>query len=290
MLQLLNKVSFFFCLILSIKASALTTKEAEDSVAFYHDILSRSSADSIRTKACENMSRIIRQNIQNADFFEYPFEKWKFSKIFSSDRLVRILNWNAPTDNDTYIYFCFVLRKQDENGSVEWYELTDYTKEVEKIENKFLNADKWFGALYYDIIPLEKKKKTDTYVLFGWDGKDELTTRKIIDAIIFTGNKVRLGAPIFPSEVGAKKRLIFEYSNEVSMSVKYYPKKSCFVVDHLAPKNAMMTGIFADYGPDGTYDLYQLEKSKFVLFEKIDISKFVAEEDKPYNDPRRRRR
>jgi hypothetical protein len=61
-------------------------------------------------------------------------------------------------------------------------------------------------------------------------------------------------------------------------------------MDHLAPKNPMMTGVYADYGPDGTYDLYQLEKGKFELHEKIDISEFAEDDERPYVDPRTRRR
>lgn len=290
MFKLLRRSIIYILVAFPFSVKAMDMQQVEDSVAHYHTLLAMATVDSVREKACNQMSAIIRENISSADFFSYPFEKWKFSKIHSSDGLVRIINWNSPREDDSYIYYCFILRKKSEADPVEWFELKDYPKEADKIENKFLNADKWLGALYYDIVPLERKKKTDTYVLFGWDGKDELTTRKVIDAVTFTGNKVRLGASIFPSEIGEKKRLIFEYSNEISMSVKYYPKKNCFVVDHLAPKNPMMTGIFADYGPDGTYDLYQLEKSKFVLYEKIDVSKFAAEDDKPYNDPRRRRR
>jgi hypothetical protein len=52
----------------------------------------------------------------------------------------------------------------------------------------------------------------------------------------------------------------------------------------------MMTGVYADYGPDGTYDLYQLEKGKFELHEKIDISEFAEDDERPYVDPRTRRR
>lgn len=266
----------------------------EDSIVFFHTQLAKSKVDSTSDHCSSEMRRLFIESFESPGVFEHPFQQLKFSNITASDGKVRIFNWNQPLQDGTYKYYCFILRKQNEKKGLEWFELIDYSKEADKIENKYLNADKWIGALYYSIIPLGEKKDNDTYVLLGWDGKDDLTTRKMIDAIEFTGNKVRLGAPIFPGAMGNQKRILFEFSNEVSMSVKYYEKKKCIVVDHLAPKNAMMQGIYADYGPDGSYDLYQLEKGKFVLYENIDISEFSSSDDKPYFDPRpqnsRRRR
>lgn len=258
----------------------------EDSIAHYHDLLAKSKIDSVSTQCSQEMRRLFIESFNENDVFAYPFHKLKFSNIKSSDGKVRILNWNQPLQDGSYRYYCFVLYLENEKKGLEWFELTDHPKEVDKIENKFLNADKWIGALYYSVIPLQETKNNDTYIVLGWDGKDDITTRKMVDALQFTGNKIRIGASIFPGSMGNQKRLLFEYSNEVSMSVKYYDKKKCIVVDHLAPKSSMMTGIYADYGPDGSYDLYQLEKGKFVLYENIDISEFSASDDKPYFDPR----
>jgi hypothetical protein len=122
--------------------------------------------------------------------------------------------------------------------------------------------------------------------LIGWDGKDNLTTRKIIDAITITGEKIRLGATLFEYAGETRKRIILEYSNDVSASVKYHPKKDCIVMDHLSPKNPIMTGIYADYGPDGTYSLFILKKGKWIYMDEIDISQFAEGNDRPFRDPR----
>jgi hypothetical protein len=137
---------------------------------------------------------------------------------------------------------------------------------------------------------MDKKGRSDTYTLLGWDGKDNLTTRKIIDALTITGKKIRLGAGIFAAEDNVRKRYILEYSNEVSASVKYYPKKNCIVMDHLSPKNPMMTGVFADYGPDGTYHLFLMKNGKWEYIDNIDITEFAEGNDKPFYDPRPARR
>jgi hypothetical protein len=274
--------------------SAIDLEDMENNLAKAYNQLANSKDDAERDSASQTMRSIFQASLNDPRTFDFPFVKLKFSKITSSDQKVRIYNWNQPKKDGTYKYYCFVQVKQkrkrkQEVANVVWYELMDNTKEPEKIESKFLNADKWLGALYYEITPLENNKKNDTYILLGWDGKDEMTTRKVLDAITITDNKVRLGAPVFKNEFSTDKRVIFEYSNEVSMSLKLYPKKRCIVLDHLSPKSAATKGIFADYGPDGTYDMYQFKNGKLEYLSNVDVSQFATDDDRPYNDPRKRK-
>ena len=264
----------------------------EDSLLKYYNKLSVATLNADRDSASAKMRTFFIESFNNPESFDYAFDKLKLSKIKSPDDRVRMFNWNQPNEDGTFKYYCFILRKivkGKKEVSYEWFELTQAKREADKIESKYLNADKWIGALYYDIIPVGKKN-VDTYVLLGWEGKDDVTTRKMIDAIEFTGNKVRLGANIFKTATGTQKRVIYEYSNDISMSIKYYPKKNCIVMDHLSPKNPMMQGVFADYGPDGTYCLFKLEKDKWEYIDDINISEFVEGDDRPFVDPRPNRR
>jgi len=264
----------------------------EDSLLNYYTKLSVATTNADRDSASAKMKSFFIESFNNPETFDYAFSKLRFCTIKSSDNLVRLFNWNQPNEDGTYKYHCFVFRKimkGKKQTSYDWFELTQAKREADKIESKYLNADKWIGALYYDIIPVGKKN-VNTYVLLGWEGKDEVTTRKMIDAIEFTGNKVRLGANIFKTATGTQKRVIYEYSNDISMSIKFYPKKNCIVMDHLSPKNPMMQGVFADYGPDGTYCLFKLEKDKWEYIDDINISEFVEGDERPFVDPRPNRR
>jgi hypothetical protein len=288
----MNRLVLFVFVLFTISAAARPLPLLEDSLVTYYGELAKSKNDSLSESLSSKIRNLLVESFDEDGVFDFPFNRLKFSKLQSEDGLVRIFNWNQPFQDGSFKYYCLLLRKHPKKQTVEWFELKDYQKEVDKIENKILNADKWLGALYYEIISVDSKKN-DTYIVLGWDGKDDMTTCKIVDVIEFSGSKVRLGAAIFPGAMGNQKRLIFEYSNEVSMSVKYYPKKKCIVVDHLAPKSSMMTGVYADYGPDGSYDLYQYEKNKWILYENIDISEFAKSDDRPFVDPRapqRRRR
>lgn len=272
-------------------SSSQTLEVLEDSLVASFSTLQSAQTDDVRTAASESMRKHFIQSFALPGVFNYPFARLdRITKKHASDGKVRVINWNQPNDNGTFRYYAFILWKTGKDSILHWQELKQSNRPVEKAESKILTPDKWPGALYYDVFPLRSdKKQNDSYIVLGWEGKDDLSTRKVIDVLVFSGDKVKLGAPIFQSEAGARKRHYFEYSNEVSMSLKYFPEKKCIVFDHLSPKSDASKGIYADYGPDGTYDMYQLDKDKFVYMENIDISQFSNGDKKPYFDPRKKK-
>lgn len=262
-------------------------EEAEIKLSYLHNQLSLSEDDARSDSICDAMRQTWITTFEHAEVFDYSFDALKFCTLTSKDHHIRLLNWNLPYRDGTYKYFCFLLIWDEESKSIQWHELIDTMHEPEKLETRFLSPEKWLGTLYFEIIPMTKKGKSSTYTLMGWDGKDNLTTRKIIDAVTINGDKIRIGANLFEYEGDTRKRIILEYSNEVSASAKFYPKKNCIVMDHLSPKTAMMEGIYADYGPDGTYCLFILKKDKWQFMDNIDISQFTEGNDRPYRDPRK---
>lgn len=281
---MLRILPFVFA-VLSIRSFGFSVEETEQKILYLHNQLAASVDDARSDSICEAMRQTWIASFEHAEVFDYPFDKLKFCTLISKDHHIRLLNWNLPYRDGTYKYFCFVLVWDDKTTQFTWFELQDTMHEPEKPESRFFTPDKWLGALYFEIIPMTRKGKSSTYTLLGWDGKDNLTTRKIIDAITINGDKIRLGANLFEYEGDTRKRVLLEYSNDVSASVKYYPKKNCIVMDHLSPKTPMMQGIYADYGPDGSYCMFMLKKDKWQFMDMIDISQFADGNDRPYRDP-----
>lgn len=264
----------------------------EDSIATSYAALAEAAGDDEKRAHAQAMEGYFSACLQFPEAFDYPFARLKMMKAASLDGRIRIFNWNLPYADGTFRYYGLVLIRDAKTGQQHVVKLIDSERELEKVETKFLTPDKWMGALYFDIVPVKHKRKeqADTYVLLGWDGVDNITTRKVIDAVTLTGgDKIRFGAPIFETSKGTQKRIVMEYSHEVSASVKYYPKKRCIVMDHVSPKAPELRGIFAEYGPDGTYDLLEFEKGKWLLKENIDVGQFSVDDDRPYNDPARMR-
>lgn len=286
-IQPMKRIAALILVLTGLTALGSSPEDTEQKISYLHKQLAASVDDARSDSICEAMRQTWISSFENAEVFDYPFSQLKFSTLTSKDHHIRLLNWNLPYRDGTYKYFCFVLIWNDETKHFTWHELQDTMHEPEKPESRFLTTEKWFGALYFEIIPMNRKGKNSTYTLLGWDGKDNLSTRKIVDALTISGDKIRLGASIFDYEGDTRKRVILEYSNDVSASVKYYPKKNCIVMDHLSPKSPMMQGIYADYGPDGTYCMFMLKKDKWVFMDEIDISQFADDNSKPYRDPRK---
>jgi hypothetical protein len=246
--------------------------------------LAKSKTDEEMDTLSSKIRRLFLSCINNPEIFEYPFSGLKMCTITSPDRKFRMLNWNQPLRDGTHKYFGFVLLR-NEGGGHYWLELTQKTDRKGWQKTKYYTHENWPGALYYDIIPMEKRGRGDTYVLLAWDGMDNMTNRKIIDVIQVRKDRIRFGGDVFEGEDGIGKRVILEYSNGVSASLKYYPKGGYIVYDHLSPRNPAMQGIYSDYGPDGSYDALKFEKGKWKYISNIAVSRFSDESHQPYRDP-----
>ncbi|MBM3428745.1 MAG: hypothetical protein FJX95_08180 [Bacteroidetes bacterium] len=282
--------------IFSQNALSANVEDAQK-MAFYIDACHDSLAVSTDDAKSIQWSNVMEEKLlemaaisadKNVFLGDYAF--WKFSKIISPDQRFRLITWNVPLQNGEHIYFGVIWIWSEMEGRFFAIPLKDFQRDGDKWDARYFEADQWPGALYYEIIPCKskRKKEVDTYTLLGWDGRDNMTNAKVLDVVkIISNEKVRFGEGLFETPTGTKKRLMFQYADEVSASFKYYPKKKAIVMDHLSPKNAMMEGIYADYGPDGTYDLYQWEKGKWKLYSNIDISVFSSSDTKMYRPPKR---
>jgi hypothetical protein len=261
----------------------------ERRIQFHHSCLASEEFDESKFMHADSMMTLLQHFPLTEDFFYHPFSHFRFCTLRSTDDRLRIFNWNVPLQNGEHVYYGLILVHDLVTHAVTSIVLKDNRVESEKADTRFYDQENWPGALYYEIIANVEKKRSQvsSYTLLGWDGRDYSTTGKVLDVVQILGpDKVRFGAGIFESELGTKKRVSLAYSEEVSASVKYYPRKKCIVMDHLSPKNPVMNGVWADYGPDGTYDLYQWEKGKWKLYRHIDISVFSSSDNKPYQPPR----
>ena len=70
------------------------------------------------------------------------------------------------------------------------------------------------------------------------------------------------------------KRVIFEYSSQVVMSMRYDDKLNMIVMDHLAPSEPILTNNYRFYCPDGSFDAFKFEKGVFVLHKDVDARNY----------------
>ena len=209
------------------------------------------------------------QTLREKDAFSYPFASLKTVGIIDSpDGLVRIINWNIEQDDETQKYYGFVLKKEDRNEEIAITELVDNSAELPLRPEDILTADNWYGALYYKIIPFEKGSKT-VYTLLGWDGNSSSSNVKLIDALYFAGSQPKFGSPIFKLKDKVVKRVFYEHSERAVMTLRYEPEYNRIIFDHLSPESPNLTGFYAYYIPDLSYDAFVQDGAKWILKEDV---------------------
>ncbi len=280
--SLASRMPRYFLVLFSLLSLADSYGQ-EDSLAHYLELIGLGITQEDRLIADTAFHRLFVQALQQENAFEKPFEQMiKMGKLTSSDGKLRLFNWNVSLEKGEHRYHCLLLLK-DRKGELTLYELKMPERPTKTInERKVLNADQWYGALYYEIIPVKKGAKT-YYTLLGWIGKDRLSTRKVIEVLSISGKRVKLGAPIFQLDKQAQYRVVFEYSEEVRMGLGFEEKEQRIVYDNLTPINQDLKGQYQFYGPDGSYNALEWEKGKWMLEADIQVK---GESDGPYNAPK----
>ena len=263
----------FFLLFFTITTSIFAQKVSKQLIAEYEDTLKimahtimNGENEQVKTSANQAFISTLKEVLQYERSFNYPFDSLKTISVkTSSDNKVRIYTWLLKKDNGNYQYFGFVHYKNKSKKRYEIIALNDNSENIRRPENKSLDNNNWYGALYYDIIYI-KKKGRKYYTLLGWDGNNDVSTKKIIDVMYFSGReKIKFGASIFKANKTTSKRYIIEYNATSTISVKYNEKEKRIVFDHLIPMKEDLEGLHEYYVPDGTYNALQYSNGKWEL-------------------------
>ena len=202
----------------------------------------------------------------------------------SPDLTFRIITWNVSMEDGTYKYYCYIQNAQANKNGISWYKLTDKHFEIKRMETRNLDADNWFGCLYYTIIPFKQNKNT-LYALLGWEGHNKFSNRKVIECLYFDKNGTpRFGKTVFKDEKITKRRVVFEYSKDAYLLLRYNPDLKSIIFNRLEPMKPELEGLFAFYQPILTYDSFVLKKGNWLL--KKDINPTNNKDKKIYNQPK----
>lgn len=227
--------------------------------------------DKARAPLNAQLKKELSAMLINPDVLDYPFRKWAtMSTIASPDGEFRLFNWNVESDEGVHSHYCFLVKKSTSEANI-IIELKEDKFTISPRPEETLTADHWYGALYYNIVPVKKGNKT-LYTIFGYSGNDRSTNRKLLDVFYFKGKTLRMGYPLFQEAPGSQhllRRVFFEYSEAAIMTVRMNENLGAIVFDHLVPENPQLDGIFDYYIPDMTYDGYKWENGIWVYYEDI---------------------
>ena len=206
--------------------------------------------------------------------YYYPFDSLKrIGKVHSPDKKIRAITWNLPFSDGTQQYCGFIQHTQKKKAKkIYLYTLRDLSRDSSDPENEVYQPDNWFGALYYDILHNRYAGKA-YYTLIGFDFNNRYSTKKVLDVLTLDQElNVRFGAPVFETEnKKLANRIIFEYSAQAVMTLRYDPDIKMIVFDHLSPIESGLEGVYQFYGPDFSYDGYEFKSGKWRYRSNLDV-------------------
>lgn len=225
--------------------------------------------------------------IGNPKILDYPFDSLKtdVSVLSPRDKKFKLITWNLQRDDGTHAFFGYLLvrnSKRIKTGlfkykteeEYEYFRLFDRSATIKNPETYVGTPDKWFGMLYTQLVECD-----GYYTLIAWDGNDKLTQRKFVDILWFKPDGTPVfGKDVFRMEKKNPRRMMFEWSTEVSMSVRYNEKRNMIIYSHLVPRqrDGVLDNQFQFYGPDAQFDALELRNNRWVVVEDIQVNSDIA--------------
>lgn len=275
--------------VLTLKGNAL---ELNDFVAQYR-ALQNATSDERKLALSEQLSEAMVDHWTDQELESSASEILGKHMGFAStgtgqDRLA-VVSWNVELKNQTQAYGAVVIfrgRKGEQLADALQFKRSTALRPTLDTKARYTPKD-WPGAVYYEVL-IQHQGSRPVYTLLGWDGADNIRTRKIVETLTISGTKLKFGVPIISAGRGSTKRYILEYSDQVSAILQWREDLDMIVMDHLSPPSEELEGQTAYYGPDMSYDAFVWKKNQWVLQEDVDVRDPKVQG--PWNNPKRLRR
>lgn len=243
--------------------------EKEQAIALLFESLKSSEDDSEKQTISQKIESELMEVLQSQESFSYAFDSLKYiGKVTSDDGKVRVYTWLYPLYDKTFGYGGLIQYKKNKKELVVT-RLSMKRKARVPGAGQRIPAGDWYGALYYKAVHVSKG---NYYVLLGWGGNNAASTFKVIEPVDFDGKgKPNFGKTVIKPKGRTLHRFVLEYSSEAKVNLNYETKGKRIVFDHLVPSEPIYNKIYSYYGPDFTYDAFELKKGKWIMVENIDL-------------------
>jgi len=264
-----------FCLIAQNDTLLRYFRETELHLKNLANYAFKNKNEQIRTDSNKVFFKLMKNVLQYPESFNYPFDSLKndVSFLMNKDKTFRIITWNLPKNDGTHLYYGFIQHwykpNKKDKEQYKLHTLIDVSNTLKVNPETYIGkADKWFGMLYYQII-----EGADYWILLGWDGNEKLVQRKFIDVLYFKNGEPIFGKDVFKIPKKNPKRIMFQYSADIVMTLRYEPKKNAIVFSHLSPESddPYLKEQYQFYGPDGSFDAFVKDGDKWKLVEDVDV-------------------
>ncbi|TFF35507.1 hypothetical protein [Mucilaginibacter psychrotolerans] len=256
----------------------------EDSLAILGKRFINDTDDLTRKAANYKFIPTLVSALKISNSFNYGFDSLKSVSIINApDNRFRVISWHIMNQDGSYRFYGTIQMNSDK---LLMYPLEDYSPLLKNPEDSITDNRKWFGAQYYKIVKVNAA--TPYYVMLGWKGNTIRSNKKVIEIISFDReNKPILGLSVLDGNDKVRKRVVFEYTRQASMLLRYVTEQHLIVFDHLSPPDPKMKDRPDTFGPDLTYDGYQLKDGRWRYVDNLDMRNIPQPEDDTFVDPKK---
>ncbi len=282
----------FLILIVAQTCRAQELRSLEDFAQRYQN-LQKLPTDEARLAESKSMTLALVDYWEKEPFQSAACAPFKnvlgFAEAGSGEDHIAVISWNVETSKQRQVYGGVVVYTSSKGEQlVDPLRFKKATSLRPTLDTKSRYTSKeWPGAVYYKAL-IRYQGNRPVYTLLGWDGADNIRTRKIVETLMVSGNKLKFGVPIISAGRGTTKRYILEYSDQVSAMLQWREDMDMIVMDHLSPPRKELEGQTAFYGPDMSYDGLVWKKGQWLLQPDIDVRD--PELVSPWNNPKKLRR
>ncbi len=274
----------FFLLSITIYKTAAQVNndfiQLEDSLRKVANRIIEPKHDFERLSINEDFKNLLQKVLEKEGSFDYSFDSLTtVSFLTAPDKSFRIITWYVPLPESKFEYFGFFQVKDDRRGDIVIYPLMNMERVPDDLIYLQLSHENWYGAFYYQLIH-NRHNKEDQYTLLGWRGGNQLTRIRVVEPLRTAARgKPVFGIPQFTYQNNRYRRVVFEYSAKVSMTLKYEKHflqgsrrpKNMIVFDRLMPTHPNLEGHFQFYFPEtNIFDAFLFENGRWVYYPEID--------------------
>ena len=213
----------------------------EDSLVNLRNQVMSESDETSRLALNEDFMTLLEEVLQMPNSFKHSWDSvHNFAVLTPPDNTFKIFTWYVMKNDYTVENFGFIQVYNEGRKKFVLFPLYDKRSTIDYPKTLIGNHNRWYGAVYYKMIPVKEKDYT-YYTLLGWNGNNLLTNQKVIEILHFNKEKVPIfGARVFKNYPEKVSRVIFEYSKNASLHLNYEEQQYLVSTGKYNPKTKQM--------------------------------------------------
>jgi hypothetical protein len=134
---------FFFPFLTGMEKDLNESSDTSQVLEKLYSRLANNFDDKVKIRINDSIRVIIDSYIASDTVFNHRFNNLRYlGQITSPDSMLKIITWNLVLKNDTSLYFCYLIKKQESGMKNKIYRLsTKYREETVRTDTIYTNND-----------------------------------------------------------------------------------------------------------------------------------------------------